>query len=32
MITVKEESDGSLTIDWNETDPRESMLIELPRC
>jgi hypothetical protein len=26
MINVKEESDGSLTIDWNETDPRESML------
>jgi hypothetical protein len=26
MITVKEESDGSLTIDWNETDPVESMM------
>jgi hypothetical protein len=26
MITVKEESDGSLTIDWDETDPVESMM------
>jgi hypothetical protein len=26
MITVKEESDGSLTIDWDETDPVESIM------
>jgi hypothetical protein len=26
MIKVKEESDGSLTIDWDETDPVESMM------
>jgi hypothetical protein len=26
MITVKEESDGSLTIDWDENDPLEKQL------
>ena len=26
MITVKEEQDGSITIDWNPNDPKESML------
>lgn len=26
MINVKEEDDGSLTIDWDENDPQESIL------
>jgi hypothetical protein len=26
MITVKEESDGSFTISWDETDPVESIM------
>lgn len=26
MITVKEENNGSLTIDWDPEDPKESML------
>lgn len=26
MIEVKEESDGSLTISWDENDPQESIL------
>lgn len=26
MIEVKEESDGSLTISWDENDPVESMM------
>jgi hypothetical protein len=26
MITVKEEFDGSLTIDWDENDPIEGQL------
>ncbi len=26
MITVKEEGDGSFTIDWDENDPIESQL------
>lgn len=26
MIDVKEESDGSFTITWDENDPQESML------
>ena len=26
MINVKEETDGSLTISWNENDPIESQL------
>jgi hypothetical protein len=26
MITVKEEQDGSITIDWNPNDPKESVL------
>lgn len=26
MITVKEEQDGSLTIDWDPNDPKESVL------
>jgi hypothetical protein len=29
MITVKEESDGSLTISWDENDPVESMMNHL---
>lgn len=26
MINVQEEEDGSLTISWDENDPKESML------
>lgn len=26
MITVKQEEDGSFTIDWDSNDPEESML------
>lgn len=26
MINVKEEEDGSFTISWDETDPKESIL------
>jgi hypothetical protein len=26
MITVKEETDGSFTISWDENDPVESMM------
>lgn len=26
MITVKTESDGSITIDWDENDPIESQM------
>jgi hypothetical protein len=26
MITVTEEQDGSITIDWDQNDPKESVL------